>query len=76
MQRNIKLQLDDHSTAPIFLNLAGVILREIERGRLKPGGRLPGTRALAKSLGIHRNTVDAAYQELTLQGWILAQRSR
>jgi DNA-binding transcriptional MocR family regulator len=62
--QHIVLQLDEDSDTPIFLNLASVIIREIERGRLKPSAPLPGTRALSKSLGIHRNTADAAYKEL------------
>ncbi len=76
MTRQIVLQLERDSAKPIFLNLASVIIREIERGRLKPGAALPGTRALAKTLGIHRNTVDAAYQELIQQGWAIARASR
>ncbi len=67
--------IEDPSKA-LFINLAGSIIREIERGRLKPGDRLPGTRALAQSLGVHRNTIDAAYQELILQGWLVAEASR
>lgn len=76
MTRQIVLQLERDSAKPIFLNLASVIIREIERGRLKPGVPLPGTRALAKTLSIHRNTVDAAYQELIQQGWAVARASR
>jgi GntR family transcriptional regulator / MocR family aminotransferase len=76
MKRNITLQLDVDASTPTFLNLANVVIREIERGRLSPGAALPGTRALAASLGIHRNTVDAAYQELILQGWLYTQPSR
>lgn len=74
--RQVVLQLDRDSAKPIFLNLASVIIREIERGRLKPGAPLPGTRALAKTLGVHRNTVDAAYQELIGQGWAVARASQ
>ena len=76
MTRAVVFQLDEELDKPIFLNLASVIRREIERGRLKPGDVLPGTRTLAKSLRIHRNTVDAAYQELVLQGWLVARPSR
>lgn len=76
MAGNVVFQLNEDSDAPIFLNLASVIIREIERGRLKPGSTLPGTRTLSKSLGVHRNTVDAAYKELILQGWIVARPSR
>lgn len=76
MRRDLVLQLEDDRGKPLFLNLADAIVREIERGRLKPGSALPGTRALAHSLGIHRNTADAAYQELILQGWIFSMPSR
>ncbi|WP_443971369.1 MocR-like pyridoxine biosynthesis transcription factor PdxR [Sphingobium sp. CR28] len=61
---------------PIFIDLAQSIITEIERGRLKPGDPLPGTRALARSLKLNRNTVDAAYHELTMQGWLEARPSR
>lgn len=61
---------------PIFLALARTIIAEIERGRLKPGDALPGTRSLAKNLKLNRNTVDAAYHELTMQGWLNAIASR
>lgn len=61
---------------PIFLALARTIIAEIERGRLKSGDALPGTRSLAKTLKLNRNTVDAAYHELTMQGWLNAVASR
>ena len=76
MRSEITFELEEDGKAPLFLNLASVIRREIERGRLKPGEALPGTRALAKSLRIHRNTVDAAYRELVLQGWLVSEPSR
>ena len=72
----VVIELIEDPARPLFINLAGSVIREIERGRLKPGDRLPGTRALAGALGVHRNTVDAAYQELVLQGWLTAEASR
>ena len=76
MGREITFQLEEDGKTPVFLNLASVILGEVERGRLNPGDPLPGTRALAKSLRIYRNTVDAAYRELVLQGWLVTEPSR
>lgn len=70
----IELKGDD--SQPLFLRLATSILSEIERGRLVPGDRLPGTRSLALSLNVHRNTVTAAFQELMMQGWLVAEPSR
>lgn len=78
MKRRGSLQIDLPATGsrPIFLELAQAIITEIERGRLKPGDALPGTRALARSLKLNRNTVDAAFHELTMQGWLEARPSR
>lgn len=46
------------------------ISAQIRRGVLGPGAALPGSRALAHTLGVHRNTVVAAYAELEREGWI------
>jgi len=37
---------------------------EISAGRLRPRSRLPSTRALALDLGVSRNTVMLAYEQL------------
>ena len=42
---------------------------DVRRGRLRSGDALPGTRVLASSLGVNRNTVVAAYRELVAEGW-------
>ena len=70
------LDIDKDAPGPLFLAIAEAITHDIMRGRLRPGARLPGTRALARQLGVHRNTVDAAYQELTTQGWLHAEPAR
>jgi len=69
-------QLADDPGTPLFLRIAHAVVRDIERGRLVPGAKLPGTRSLAAELGVNRNTVVAAYDELALQGWISLQPSR
>lgn len=73
---DIAFELRGSGAQPIFLELAASIVREIERGRLKPDDVLPGTRSLAKSLKLHRNTVDAAFHELRMQGWVVSEPSR
>ncbi|MBX2801801.1 MAG: PLP-dependent aminotransferase family protein [Myxococcales bacterium] len=55
---------------PTFLRLAEAVVAEIQRGRLRPGDALPGTRKVATQLGVHRNTVVAAWRELRAQGWL------
>jgi GntR family transcriptional regulator / MocR family aminotransferase len=44
----------------------------ISSGRLRPGTRLPSSRALAGDLGVARNTVAEAYSQLVAEGWLTA----
>lgn len=66
----LTIALDPHRELPIFLQLAQAIADAIRRGRLKPGEALPGTRELAEQLGLNRNTVVAAYEELAAEGLV------
>jgi GntR family transcriptional regulator/MocR family aminotransferase len=45
----------------------------VRAGRLRPGTRLPSSRALAADLGIARNTVAEVYSQLVAEGWLTAQ---
>ena len=62
------------SREPVFQQIAGAIRADIRRGRLRPGDALPGSRTLAGTLGVHRNTVLAAYRELEAEGWTVAEQ--
>jgi GntR family transcriptional regulator/MocR family aminotransferase len=61
---------------PIFQRIARAVVDDIRRGRLVAAQRLPGSRALADELGVHRNTVLAALAELESQGWIVTHPAR
>jgi DNA-binding transcriptional MocR family regulator len=43
----------------------------VERGGLRAGDALPPVRTLAESLGVNRNTVSAAYRQLTTAGLVV-----
>jgi GntR family transcriptional regulator/MocR family aminotransferase len=67
----------------LHLDLAGprvrtgleAALRDAVRGgRLRPGTRLPSSRALATDLGIARNTVADCYAQLVAEGWLAARQ--
>src|SRR6266566_9749300 len=71
------------SSVDLHLELAGPrvrtglesALREAVRGgRLRPGTRLPSSRALATDLGIARNTVADCYAQLVAEGWLAARQ--
>jgi GntR family transcriptional regulator / MocR family aminotransferase len=59
-------------------DLLGALHRQMRTaildGRLKPGLRLPATRALANELGVSRNTALAAYDLLLSEGYLVARR--
>jgi GntR family transcriptional regulator / MocR family aminotransferase len=70
------VELDSSAELPIYLQIAQAIANDIRRGRLVARDRLPGTRRLAQILGVHRNTVLAAYTELCMEGWITTSPTR
>ncbi len=70
------ISLDKTAKTPIFLQIAAGLTEQIRRGIIPAGARLPGSRTMAESLGLHRKTVVAAYDELLAQGWLETQNSR
>jgi GntR family transcriptional regulator/MocR family aminotransferase len=72
----LSVPLDEASPTPLFVQIARALSDDIRRGRLKAGDSLPGSRALALTLKVHRNTILAAYQELEAQGWIATVPAR
>ncbi len=67
---DLVIELDRGATLPLALQIARSVADDIRRGRLRAGDRLPGSRRLAASLHVHRNTVLAALAELVAEGWI------
>src|ERR1700688_4340132 len=74
--RTWNFPLDVPDGLPLFLAIARALTDDIRRGRLRPGDALRGSRTLAASLGVHRNTVLAAYRELEAEGWITTRAAR
>lgn len=62
------LQLDRQGAR--YLQLARALKQAILKGRCPAGTRLPATRVLARELNLSRNTVLAAYAQLTDEGFI------
>ncbi len=67
---------DPAERVPLFLRIARAIAEDVRRGRLLPGDPLPGSRELARTLGVHRNTVIAAVRELVAEGWLTTEPAR
>src|SRR5262245_29104074 len=64
------LPLDPRSSAPLHGPLYDGIRGAILRGALPPGMRLPATRTLAADLGVSRNTVMTAFEQLLAEGYV------
>lgn len=67
----VQLALMRDQAAPIYLQLYQRLREAIADGRLQPGERVPSVRALASELNLARGTVEAAYQLLVGEGYLL-----
>lgn len=72
----LALELEPAAEGGVAVRIAAAIRREILRGRLLPDEKLPGTRTLARQLGVNRNTVTAALASLEAEGWIRTEPAR
>lgn len=69
----LPFKLDRSQSAPIYRQIYHRIRESIADGRLRPGDRVPGARALAAELNLARGTVEAAYQLLMGEGYLIAR---
>lgn len=65
-----QLVLDRESSKSLYIQLSDQIVLGIRSGVLGEGLKLPGSRAFAEILKLHRKTILAAFEELEQQGWI------
>ena len=66
----VTLAVDPKSAIPLFRQLYEALRQSIVDGVLTPGLRLPATRSLAAELGVSRNTVLSAYEQLLAEGYL------
>lgn len=62
--------LDEKGDDSLYFYLYKCIKIDIERGIIAPGARLPSKRKLASNLNVGLITVEAAYQQLSAEGYI------
>ena len=68
--RTPPIQIDVDSAIPVYRQIADGVRAAAEAGRLRAGQRLPATRHLARRLGVNRQTVVAAYEQLAADGFV------
>jgi len=62
--------IDKSSDVPVYLQISNAMILNIRQGRLRRALKLPGSREMAATLGVHRKTILAALDELLAQGWL------
>ncbi|WP_243367909.1 PLP-dependent aminotransferase family protein [Fundidesulfovibrio soli] len=64
------LILNHEDPRPLYVQIYAQIRERVLSGKLLAEARLPSARDLAAELGVSRNTVESAYQELLAEGYI------
>ncbi|MDR3025340.1 PLP-dependent aminotransferase family protein [Chryseobacterium sp.] len=72
----LELEIDKKLDKAVYLQIADTIISDIRSGRLKAGDALPGSRNLAQTLKINRNTVVEAYQVLINEEWVISRERK
>jgi DNA-binding transcriptional MocR family regulator len=63
------IQVDRNASVTLHIQVCNSFIALITNGTLQPADILPSSRVLAELIGINRNTVKLAYEELISQGW-------
>ena len=66
------VHLDYRDARPIYSQIIDGFREQIAAGILQPGEKLPSVRDLAAELAINPNTIQRAYRQLELEGWIVS----
>jgi len=68
------LRIKPKQACPLYRQLYKQLQQAILRQKLPPGAHLPSTRALARTLGVSRNTILNAYEALLADTLIVARK--
>jgi GntR family transcriptional regulator/MocR family aminotransferase len=68
------LGINPQSACPLYRQVYHQLRQAILEQKLSAGARLPSTRALARTLGVSRNTVLNAYEMLVADALLAARR--
>ena len=70
------VHLDYRDARPIYAQIMSGIKAQITGGVLQPGEKLPSVRELAGTLAINPNTIQRAYRQLEMEGWIVTMAGK
>jgi GntR family transcriptional regulator/MocR family aminotransferase len=69
----LAITLDPSQPEPLFRQLYAELRQAILNGQLRPGDRMPASRALADELVISRNTALTAFEQLASEGYLITR---
>ena len=67
------IELDNSSSRPLYVQLYDYLKREITKGNMAAGEKLPSLRRLAREQGISITTAAGAYNQLLVEGYITSR---
>lgn len=70
------MKIDFNASKPIYEQVIDEIKKQIARGEIKPGDKLPSQRELAKDIQVNPNTVQRAYREMEILDLVETKRGR
>lgn len=71
---HVDIRIDRDSGIPAYRQIYQQIRHQIAAGSIPAGALIPKIRDLAASLGVARNTAEAAYRQLSLEGYAHGKR--
>lgn len=72
----LTLTLNSEDKLPLYLQLYSYIKKEIQSGNIPYGTKLPSKRKLSSHLSISQNTIQAAYDQLIVEGYIIPKERK
>src|SRR6056297_1251633 len=70
------MKIDFNASKPIYEQVIDEIKKQIARGEIRPGDKLPSQRELAKDIQVNPNTIQRAYREMELLDLVETKRGR
>ncbi|MFO7815180.1 MAG: GntR family transcriptional regulator [Halanaerobiales bacterium] len=70
------MKIDFDASKPIYEQVIDGIKKQIARGEIEPGEKLPSQRDLAQEIQVNPNTIQRAYREMELLDLVETKRGR
>ena len=73
---NIDIKINKDSSVPLYLQIKKQIINLLKENILKVGDKMPTERELSDKLGVSRNTISTAYNELEQESILRSYQGR